>query len=125
GYAPVEDAGVAMRRAGLIDAGRPPGQDEAFRTERQNLINWRVVRKNQAADFGLPHSPGDELSVLGPEVEHDYGVDRRRTDSGLRAPGFHGKPRGSFPVPGARCPMPGIHLPWPTFCANCIPLPSV
>ena len=66
-----------MRRAGLIDAGRPPGQDEAFRTERLDFIDWRVVRKNQAADFGLPHSPGDELSILGPEVEHDYGVDVR------------------------------------------------
>src|SRR2546427_799611 len=53
-----------MRRAGLLNAGTPPGQDEALRTERQKLFNWRVGRNYHAAALAPPQPPGAGPSLI-------------------------------------------------------------
>ena len=79
------DAGVEQRRIDRgrtvgVDARRSPGQHDGRRLPRQQLVDRRLVRHDLAVDPGLAHPPGDELRVLGAEVDDE---DERR----LGAPG--------------------------------------
>ena len=43
----------------------------AFGSAGDDLLDGRRVRHDLGVDLRLAHSPGDQLRVLGPEVDHD------------------------------------------------------
>ena len=70
GQAEVEDFRVAPRRARLVDAGRPAGQDQPLGGQLANPFGRQVVPHNFAVNLLLPHPPGDQLGVLRAEIQH-------------------------------------------------------
>ena len=63
--------GVAVRSAGVVDAGRPAGEDQAARLQFGDAGGRQVVAHDLAEDVLLAHPPGDELAVLRAEVEDE------------------------------------------------------
>ena len=107
----LEDAGVEVGRARLVDARRPAGEDDPDRVARAQLLDRRVVRQELREHAALAHAPGDQLRVLRAEVEHD--------DRPLRLlAGLHARP-------GVVGPRLGDHRLIPTLCSRCSFLPSV
>ena len=75
GQAGLEHVGGQGRRARLVDAGRAAAQDEALDLLAGQRLLCRLVPMNQLRVNGLlAHPPGDQLRVLGAEVEDDDGV---------------------------------------------------
>ncbi len=56
----------------FVDAGRSAGEDDAGRIERLHLAPGRIEMHHFAVDPGLAHTAGDELAVLGAEIEHHH-----------------------------------------------------
>ncbi|GBD11036.1 Putative threonylcarbamoyl-AMP synthase [bacterium HR23] len=73
-HPPLQHIGGDKGRPRLVDAGRPSREDEAFDVQVAEGIRGGIVRVDFAVDPALPHPPGDEASVLGPEVEHHDGL---------------------------------------------------
>ena len=65
------------RRARLVDAGRPAGQDVALRVERGEALRRRVPGDQLAVDVQLAHPPRDQLGGLRAVVEDGDGVVRQ------------------------------------------------
>ncbi len=72
--AELEDIVRQGRRALGIDRGRSAGKDEAFGLERQHLFSRSVPGEEFAVDVRLAHPAGDQLGVLGTEIEDGDGV---------------------------------------------------
>jgi hypothetical protein len=68
-----EDRRVHMRRALGVDARRPSREDERGRGAALDLLGGDVVRHDLRVDARLAHAARDELRVLRPEVENEYG----------------------------------------------------
>ena len=72
GYTQLQVGLVDKRRSGVIHARRASGQDQALRFEGLDLFEARVVRKDLAVDPGFTNAAGDQLGVLGAEIEDQY-----------------------------------------------------
>ena len=60
-----------MRRALLVDAAWPAGQDQADRLPGLQRRDGRVEGQDFAVDRQLAESPGDQLGELRPEIENE------------------------------------------------------
>jgi hypothetical protein len=78
-HAQVEDFRIAARRARLVDAARPAGQDQTFRIELLQFFKGDVGAHELAEHALLAHAAGDELPILRPEIEDrdDFVVNHR------------------------------------------------
>src|SRR6185437_380872 len=66
----IEDARVAVRRAGRVDACRPTREDDAARLQLGHALRAQVVPDELAEDVLFPDPARDELAVLGAEVKN-------------------------------------------------------
>ena len=71
----VEQRGVDRRRAVGVDAGRAAREDHRRGSPGQHLGHGHLVRDDLAVDLRLAHAAGDQLRVLGAEVDDE---DERR-----------------------------------------------
>ena len=67
-------AGIALRCAVGVDAGRAAGKDDALGRELANALGRDVVPHDLAVDVLLAHAASDELGVLRAEVEHEHAL---------------------------------------------------
>ena len=70
----IEELRVALRRPVVVDARGAAREDDPLRRQPRDLLRLRVERKDDRADPRLADPPGDDLRVLGAEVEDDDGV---------------------------------------------------
>ena len=82
----VEQAGVEPGGARLVHTGRPAGQDDRRRVLRQHLGHRHRVRHDLGVDPRLTDPPGDELGVLGAEVDNEHGPGGRHDGRVYRRP---------------------------------------
>ena len=94
-------AGVDLRGARLVDAGRAAGQDDRGRVLGQHLGDRHRVRHDLGVDLRLAHPAGDQLGVLGSEVHHE---DRARRAHVRKAYRQSHPPPGTGRRPGASAP---------------------
>ncbi len=71
GDAELEDLGIDHRGAGLVDRRGAAREDDAERVAPPQLVDRGVVREDLREDAQLADPPGDQLRVLGTEVEDD------------------------------------------------------
>ena len=71
GEAEVEEGGVDLGGAGLVDAAGAAGEDDAFGGERADAVEGGGEGEDLAVDLAFADAPGDELAVLRAEVEDD------------------------------------------------------
>ena len=64
-----QDLRVEARGIGLVDAPRPPGEDDALGVKLADLLHGHEVGVNLAVDLEFPNPPGDQLGVLGAEIQ--------------------------------------------------------
>ena len=83
GQAEAEDFRIALRRARLVDAGRPAGEDDALGGQLADPLGRDVVPDDLAVDVLLPHPPGDQLGVLRAEIQHQHLFVGKLRHSGL------------------------------------------
>ena len=69
--AELEDPRVHHGRAGLLDARRPTGEHDALRREGADLGERHRAGVDLAVDVQLANPAGDELGVLGAEVQDE------------------------------------------------------
>ena len=81
GHRGVEQRPVEHRGAGFVDRGRPAGQHDRLRLPRQHLGHGHGVRHDLGVDLRLTHAPGDQLGVLGTEVDDEDQIVLRHTRS--------------------------------------------
>ena len=79
-HAGLEERRVDLGRARLVHAGRTARQHDRRRVAGEHLGHRHRVRHDLGVDAGLPHPAGDQLGVLGTEVD-----DQDRTVSHGRA----------------------------------------
>ena len=72
GQPEAEDFRIALRRARLVDAGRPAGEDDPLGGQLADPLGREVVADDLAIDVLLAHPPGDQLRVLRAEIEHQH-----------------------------------------------------
>src|SRR5690606_9060865 len=70
----LEDAGVEVGRAGLVDARGSAREHDTYGVLRGELGGGDGVRHDLAVHARLAHAPRDELSVLGAEVDDEHGT---------------------------------------------------
>ena len=75
-YAHPEKSRVAVRRPGLVDALRPAREDHRQRIQLADALGRDVVPDDPGERVPLADPPGDELDILGPEVEDQDGPRR-------------------------------------------------
>ena len=71
--AQLEEPGVAVRRARLVDARRPAREDQRQRVQLADPLERDVVPHDPREGVPLADPPGDELDVLRAEVEDQDG----------------------------------------------------
>ncbi len=71
GYAGVEERRVEAGRALGVDRGGPAGEDHGLRLPGQDLGHRHRVRHDLGVDPRLADPPGDQLGVLGAEVDDE------------------------------------------------------
>jgi hypothetical protein len=71
GDSELKDCGRGLGRAFFIDAPRPAGEDDGLRAFFPDPREGGVKRKNLGIDAELADLTGDELGVLGPEIEDE------------------------------------------------------
>ena len=69
-----EDRGIAPRRAGIRQARRPTRQDDAGRAAGPDGLPGGAERHDLRIDGQLAKTTGDELRVLGAEIENQNGL---------------------------------------------------
>jgi hypothetical protein len=57
-----------------VDALGAAGQDQRGRLAGGDVGGRRAVRDDLGVHVQLAHAPGDQLGVLGAEVDHQHGV---------------------------------------------------
>ena len=73
GHAQIEQSWVALWSACFVHASRSAREDQACRTHGSELLNRHVRRHEQTKHTGFSYTAGDELYVLGPEIQNgDY-----------------------------------------------------
>ncbi len=68
-HAEVEDSLVASRGIGLVDAGRPAGEDDALERHLGQLLGGSSGPADAGVDVLLSHPAGDQLAVLAAEIQ--------------------------------------------------------
>ena len=81
--AELEDFRVAFRGVGLIDAGGAAAQDDPGGVRRADFLRRSLPGDDAAVDVEFADSAGDELTVLGAEIQHEDGF------SMVHGSGFH------------------------------------
>ena len=81
GHGRLEERRVEPRRTGLVDRRRPTRQHDRLGLPRQHLGHRHGVRHDLGVDLRLTHPPGDQLGVLGTEVDYQDQVVLRHTRS--------------------------------------------
>ncbi len=66
----IQDPVRQVRRIGGVDTRGPAGEDHSLRVQWLDVRPRGVVRHEFAVDAALADAAGDELAVLGTEVEH-------------------------------------------------------
>ena len=95
-HARVVDAGIDRRRALGVHRRRTPREDDALGVPLADLVGGDVVGHDLGVDVGLAHPAGDELGVLGAEVDDQDGVELGGDGLGGREVGAaHAQPRPS------------------------------
>ena len=64
-------AGRELRGAGLVHGGRAAGEDDRLGQDRLQRGFGPVEGHDLGIDAGLPDAPGDELGVLGAEIDDE------------------------------------------------------
>ena len=72
----VEHTRIKLGCAIGINTGRPAGQYDRPRVPGLDLLDGRGVRNHLGEHPGLPDSSGDQLGVLGTEIDHQDGLHR-------------------------------------------------
>jgi hypothetical protein len=70
--AELQDARVESRRSDLVDTRGASAQHDSGRVEGGDLSRRDRVRHDLGIDVGLTHPAGDQLGVLGAEVDDEY-----------------------------------------------------
>lgn len=73
-HAGLEDRAVELRRALFVDRRGAAGEDDRLGVLGEHLGDRHAARHDLAVDPGLTHPTGDELGVLGTEVDDQDGV---------------------------------------------------
>ena len=73
-YPRVKQGRIQLRGTLRIDGGGPTGEDDGRWPPGQDLLDGSVRANDLRVDSGLPHAPGDELRVLGTEVDDENQV---------------------------------------------------
>lgn len=73
-HAQVENGLRAARAVGFVNRLRATGEDDAFRSEFADRIFVHVERMQFAVHTDFAHAAGDQLGVLGTEVEDQDAV---------------------------------------------------
>ena len=68
----LEDAGIQRGRTGVVHARRPAAEHNSDRVFGGNLGRGDRVRHDLGVDARLAHAAGDQLGVLGAEVDHQH-----------------------------------------------------
>ena len=68
---PSNRAGSTWGAPGGVDRRRPAGQDDRLRLPGQHLLDRHRVRHDLGVDLRLAHAAGDQLGVLGAEVDDE------------------------------------------------------
>ena len=104
-HAEVEDPLVAAGGAGLVDAGRTAGEDDALERQLRQLIDGCAGREDAGVDVVLADPAGDQLDVLAAEIQDgDHFANHKAS---CHTPAVA---RASCPcsfVARASCPRPG------------------
>ena len=66
----VEDFRVHLWRILFVDAVRPAGEDNSFRTDIAQFIGADIVPDNGGEDIVFPDPASDKLAVLRAEIEY-------------------------------------------------------
>ena len=69
-YSEVEHRRIEPGCAVGVHAGRPAGQDDRLRVLGLDLLDAGGVRDDLGEHPGLADAPGDQLRVLGTEIDH-------------------------------------------------------
>ena len=72
--AQLEEAGIHLGGAVLIDTVGPAGEDEADGRHGLELVQRGRVGLDFAVDAAFPDPAGDELVILSAEIQHDDGL---------------------------------------------------
>ena len=72
-HAQLEDRRIAVRSAGLVNAGRAAGEDDRQRIELADSFRGDVVADDPREGMMLANPARDELDVLGAEIEDEDG----------------------------------------------------
>src|SRR5439155_19121820 len=67
--AEIKDGWIALGSTRLIHAGRAAGEDQTARAQLGDARGRQVVADDLAEDVLLAHPPGNQLAVLGAEIE--------------------------------------------------------
>ncbi len=84
GNAQLEDFRIALRRALGVDARRAAGEDQPLRRKFANPLGCDVVPHDLAVDVLLADAAGDELHILGAEIEHEHPLGSDITGGAVR-----------------------------------------
>ncbi len=76
-HAQREDPRIAAGSAGFVDAGRSPRKNQGERVELAHALGRNVMTDNPRIGVPFADAPGDQLNVLGPEIENEHGTRRR------------------------------------------------
>src|SRR5947209_15687849 len=68
----LEQGAIGERRALLIHAGRPAGEDDRLRRAGADPLPWHRPIDQLAVDAGLTHPASDQLAILRAEVEDEH-----------------------------------------------------
>src|SRR2546423_212452 len=81
-HAEIKEFRIALRCPRLIHAHRSAGEDESLRPQLRYARRRNIVADDLREYVLLAHSPGDELGVLGAEVEDQdaFSLGKRRHD---------------------------------------------
>ena len=70
----LEDAIIAGRRGRIVDRRRPARENQGLRAHPHEILEGNRARHDHRVHLHLADAPGDELRVLGPEIEDDDGA---------------------------------------------------
>ncbi len=71
GDAEVEERGIELGRTLGVDAGGSAGKHKRDRVLRRDLLGGRGMRDHLGVHIGLAHTAGDQLRVLGAEIDDE------------------------------------------------------
>ncbi len=69
GNAELEDRLIAMRRAGLVNAGRSPAENDASRLQGSDALGRNIVTHDLTENVLVAHASSNELPVLGAKIK--------------------------------------------------------